>query len=213
MPRRDRLSANTFLKPDGTVVTRFTPIAPYDTPDAVENLCNAYEQAITHSGGTNTMTKQETYDYLTSHGVDFEVTEHPAVFNMAEVAEIQLPHPEADAKNLFIRDDKKLHYYMITVQGGKRVDLKKFRKQHGLRNLSFASADDLKSILDLIPGAVTPLGLLNDQERRVELYLDAEFFELIGVHPNDNTATAWIKTNDLIRIITEHGNKVSVVEV
>lgn len=159
------------------------------------------------------MTKQETYDYLTTYGVDFEVTEHPAVFNMAEVAEIPLPHPEADAKNLFVRDDKKLHYYMITVQGDKRVDLKKFRKQHGLRNLSFASAEDLRSILDLIPGAVTPLGILNDQERRVELYLDAAFSELIGVHPNDNTATVWMKTVDLIRIITEHGNKVSVVEI
>lgn len=159
------------------------------------------------------MTKQETYDYLTTYGVDFEVTEHPAVFNMAEVAEISLPHPEADAKNLFVRDDKKLHYYMITVQGDKRVDLKKFRKQHGLRNLSFASAEDLRSILDLIPGAVTPLGILNDQERRVELYLDAAFSVLIGVHPNDNTATVWMKTVDLIRIITEHGNKVRVVEV
>ena len=159
------------------------------------------------------MTKQETYDYLTTYGVDFEVTEHPAVFNMAEVAEIPLPHPEADAKNLFVRDDKKLHYYMITVQGDKRVDLKKFRKQHGLRNLSFASAEDLGSILDLIPGAVTPLGILNDQERRVELYLDASFSELIGIHPNDNTATVWIKTDDLIRIITEHGNRVSVVEI
>lgn len=159
------------------------------------------------------MTKQETYDYLTTYGVDFEVTEHPAVFNMAEVAEISLPHPEADAKNLFVRDDKKLHYYMITVQGDKRVDLKKFRKQHGLRNLSFASAEDLRSILDLIPGAVTPLGILNDQERRVELYLDAAFSELIGVHPNDNTATVWMKTVDLIRIITEHGNKVRVVEI
>ena len=159
------------------------------------------------------MTKQETYDYLTTYGVDFEVTEHPAVFNMAEVAEISLPHPEADAKNLFVRDDKKLHYYMITVQGDKRVDLKKFRKQHGLRNLSFASAEDLRSILDLIPGAVTPLGILNDQGRRVELYLDAAFSELIGVHPNDNTATVWMKTVDLIRIITEHGNKVRVVEI
>ncbi len=159
------------------------------------------------------MTKQETYDYLTTYGVDFEVTEHPAVFNMAEVAEIPLPHPEADAKNLFVRDDKKLHYYIITVQGDKRVDLKKFRKQHGLRNLSFASAEDLRSILDLIPGAVTPLGILNDQGRRVELYLDAAFSELIGVHPNDNTATVWMKTVDLIRIITEHGNKVRVVEV
>ena len=88
------------------------------------------------------MTKQETYDYLNAHGISYDVTDHPAVFNMAELAEIELPYPELDAKNLFVRDDKKLHYYMITVQGDKRVDLKKFRKQHGLRNLSFASADE-----------------------------------------------------------------------
>ena len=159
------------------------------------------------------MTKQETYDYLTARGVGYEITEHPAVYNMTEMAEIPLPYPEADAKNLFVRDDKKRHYYMITVQGAKRVDLKAFRKQHGLRNLSFASADDLMSILGLIPGAVTPLGLLNDQEGKVELYLDAALSELIGVHPNDNTATVWIKTADLIRLIEEHGNMVRVVEI
>ena len=99
------------------------------------------------------MTKQETYEYLTAHGVEYEVIEHPAVFNMAEAAGIHLPHPEADAKNLFVRDDKKLHYYMITVMGDKKVDLKQFRKQNGLRSLSFASADDLMSIMGLIPGA------------------------------------------------------------
>ena len=82
------------------------------------------------------MTKQETYEYLTAHGVEYEVIEHPAVFNMAEAAGIHLPHPEADAKNLFVRDDKKLHYYMITVMGDKKVDLKQFRKQNGLRSLS-----------------------------------------------------------------------------
>ena len=102
---------------------------------------------------------------------------------------------------------------MITVQGDKRVDLKQFRKLHGLRNLSFASADDLMSIMGLIPGAVTPLGLLNDQERRVELYLDAAFSDLIAVPPNDNTATVWMKPEDLIRIIAEHGNRVCVVEM
>ena len=46
---------------------------------------------------------------------------------------------------------------------------------------------------------------MNDQERRVELYLDAAFTGLIGVHPNDNTATVWMKADDLIRIIEEHG--------
>ena len=69
------------------------------------------------------MTKQETYDYLRAHGVDFEITEHPAVFNMEELGAVELPYPEWDAKNLFVRDDKKRNYYLITVRGDKRVDL------------------------------------------------------------------------------------------
>ena len=159
------------------------------------------------------MDKRETLAYLTAQGIAYEVTEHPAVYNMEEAARAALPYPEADAKNLFVRDDKKRHYYMITVRGDKRVDLKAFRKQYGLRSLSFASPDELMEILGLVPGAVTPLGLLNDQERKVELYLDTEFTGRIGVHPNDNTATVWMDTQDLVRLLREHGSKVIPADV
>ena len=160
------------------------------------------------------MTKQETYDYLTNCGVDYEVTEHEVVFNMEELKAVELPYPEADAKNLFVRDDKKRNYYLITVKGDKRVDLKQFQKDQGTRKLSFASADDLMRIMKLIPGAVTPLGLLNDEEQKVTLFLDADFDGgLVGVHPNDNTATVWITAAELIRVIEEHGNKVNVVKI
>lgn len=160
------------------------------------------------------MNKQETLEYLRQRGISFELTEHPAVFNMAEVALLPLPYPEADAKNLFVRDDKKQHYYLITVQGDKRVDLKSFRKMHGLRSLSFASAEELYELLGLIPGAVTPLGLLNDDGRRVQLFLDAAFKGgLIGAHPNDNTATVWMKTDDLVQLLEEHGNQVTWVQL
>ena len=160
------------------------------------------------------MTKQETYDYLTDHGIAYEITEHAAVYNMAELDSVELPYPDCDAKNLFVRDDKKRNYYLITVKGDKRVDLKEFRKKHGLRSLSFASADDLMNIMKLIPGAVTPLGLLNDEERKVTLYLDSAFGDgLIGVHPNENTATVWMKAADLKKVITGHGNSVTVVEI
>ena len=80
---------------------------------------------------------------------------------MAELSNIEIPYPEYDAKNLFVRDDKKRNYYLITVKGDKRVNLKEFRKNN-TRPLSFASADDLMGIMGLVPGAVTPLGLLND---------------------------------------------------
>lgn len=161
------------------------------------------------------MNKQEVYDFLTSRGIEYEVTEHGAVFNMEEMSHVELPHPEADAKNLFVRDDKKRNYYLITVRGDKRDDLKKFREGHGTRPLSFASENDLMSLLGLIPGAVTPLGILNDSEKKVKFFLDEELVNdgLIGVHPNDNTATVWLKTTDLIDIITEHGNEVKAVTI
>ncbi len=126
---------------------------------------------------------------------------------MEELDSVDLPYPEWDAKNLFVRDDKKRNYYLITVKGDKRVDLKEFRKQQGLRALSFASAEDLLAIMQLTPGSVSPLGLLNDAEHRVHFYLDAEFTgNKIGVHPNDNTATVWMQTDDLMEIIQTHGN-------
>jgi len=160
------------------------------------------------------MTKQETYDYLTLKGISYEITEHAAVFNMEELDSVTLPYPDCDAKNLFVRDDKKRNYYLITVKGDKRVDLKEFRKAHGLRNLSFASPEDLMSIMGLIPGAVTPLGLLNDEERRVTFYFDSAFAGgLVGVHPNDNTATLWLNAEDLVKLIEEHGNAVHVVKI
>jgi len=160
------------------------------------------------------MTKQETYDFLISHSVTFEITEHAAVYNMEELDAVELPYPDCDAKNLFVRDDKKRNYYMITVKGDKRVDLKAFQQTFGTRKLSFASTDDLMAILGLIPGAVTPLGLLNDEDRKVTLYLDNAFSSgLIGIHPNDNTATVWLRAEDLVKLIREHGNLVNIVEI
>lgn len=71
-------------------------------------------------------------------------------------------------------------------------------------------------ILNLIPGAVTPLGLLNDDSLKVQLFIDSEFrdvIDFIGVHPNDNTATIWLKVTDLIDVISEHGNEVHLIDI
>ena len=162
------------------------------------------------------MNKQEIYNFIKNKNVWYEITEHKAVFNMDELSEIEIPYPEYDAKNLFVRDDKKRNYYLITVKGNKRIDLKEFRNNNNTRPLSFASEQDLMSIMNLIAGSVTPLGLLNDNELKVIFYLDKDFLngkQIIGVHPNDNTATLWLKVTDLIDIIQEHGNQVNVVEL
>ena len=162
------------------------------------------------------MNKQKIYDLLIQKNIPHEITEHEAVYNMAEVAMIKLPYPEAEAKNLFVRDDKKQNFYLITVKGDKRVDLKQFRKEHNTRSLQFVSAELLMDILGLIPGAVTPMGLLNDKECKVHWFLDKAFTDelnLIGVHPNDNSATVWMKPEDLVDLIKEHGNEMEWIEV
>ncbi len=162
------------------------------------------------------MNKEEIYSFIKSKNIWYEITEHKAVYNMEELTEIDIPYPEYNAKNLFVRDDKKRNYYLITVRGDKRVDLKEFKKRNGTRPLSFASENDLSAIMNLIAGAVTPLGLLNDKEHKVQFFIDKDFMKdrhIIGVHPNDNTATVWLKVEDLINIIKKHGNEVIIAEL
>ena len=162
------------------------------------------------------MNKEEVYNFIKNKNIWYEITEHQAVFNMEELSNIDLPYKDRDAKNIFVRDDKKKNYYLITIKGTKRINLKEFKKKYNTRNLTFASSEDLKNILNLIPGSVSPLGLLNDKEHKVIFYIDKELLNdngIIGVHPNDNTATIWLKTNDLIDIIKEHKNLVNIVEL
>ena len=160
------------------------------------------------------MKKQEIYHCLKRKGIWYEITEHKAVYNMAELSEIEMPYPQADAKNLFIRDHKKRNYYLLTVKGDKRVDLKGFRQSNHTRPLRFASEQELNELMSLSAGSVTPLGILNDTEKRVKVFIDEDLvhpYDLVGVHPNDNTATVWMKTTDLIGMIKEHGNAIEVV--
>lgn len=162
------------------------------------------------------MNKEEIYKYLEEKGIEFEVTEHEAMFHMGDNPGVELLYPGCDAKNLFIRDKKKHNYFLITVKGPKRVDLKEFRNAINSTPLSFASEEDLWKKLELLPGSVTPLGLLNKDTSSIRFFLDKDFYEepgVMGIHPNDNTATVWLKPSDLIELLKQHGNTVEIVEI
>ena len=94
------------------------------------------------------MTKQETCTYLRNHGIAIEVTEHSAVYNMAECAALALLYPEDDAKKRFVQDDKKRQYFLITVRGDRRVNLKQFRCAHGTRPLASPPQKSCKRVPD-----------------------------------------------------------------
>lgn len=162
------------------------------------------------------MKKDEIYKFLKNIGVKFKLDNHKAVFSMGELDDESLKYPNRQSKNLFLKDRKKQNYYLITVLGDKRVNLKEFSNKFKTKRLSFATPDELFEILNLTPGSVTPFGILNDKNNKVECFLDSEFMlenHIIGVHPNDNTATIWLKTDDLVKIIKNHGNKISVVNL
>ena len=115
------------------------------------------------------MNRLDLLSYLDEKGIKYEITEHMPVFTIEEMLEAKLPYPETIAKNLFVRDDKKRNYYLITVQEKRKINLRDFQEQFQTRKLSFASENDLMAFMGLTKGSVTPFGLLNDEERKVQL--------------------------------------------
>ena len=103
----------------------------------------------------------------------------------------------------------------MIIREDKQADLKKVRDEIGSSRLSFASAERLMKYLNIEPGSVSPLGVLNDQECVVPVFFDEDLkeYEYIAVHPNDNTATIWMKLTDLVDVIKLHGNQVKFINV
>ena len=92
--------------------------------------------------------------------------------------------------------------------------MKNVRNFLGERPLKFASEEDLDKIMGLKKGSVTPFGILNDSESKVKVLMDRAYRgKIIGVHPNDNTATVWLKTEDLMNIIISRGNEAEYIEI
>ena len=150
--------------------------------------------------------KESVCALLKEEGIPFTRQEHPAIFTMEEMEALHLPGEADIAKNLFLRDDKKQRYYLVSMYSDRRADLKALRAAMGSRPLSFASEEDLFRLLALKKGSVTPLGALNDAEKRVCVFLDPAFRGgRIGVHPNDNTATLFLPADELLALLRRHG--------
>lgn len=159
--------------------------------------------------------RKKVFDVIESLDISYEVVEHPAAYTIEEMDKLSIDSKNEVVKNLFVRDDKKKRYFLIILQKDKRVDLKEIRKELNCRPLSFASEEDLCKYMKLSKGSVTPFGVLNDYDCKVEVVLDKDIlsFERIGVHPNDNTATVFICPQDLETIMKKHGNNISYIVI
>ncbi|MEJ2039210.1 MAG: prolyl-tRNA synthetase associated domain-containing protein, partial [Desulfosarcinaceae bacterium] len=141
------------------------------------------------------------YSFLNENGITFERHDHPAVFTCEEVDALV---PELDGmktKNLFLCDDKGRRHFLVTVRDTKAVDLKSLARALEVKKLRFASAARLEKYLDLTPGAVTLLALVNDDQKQVTAVIDQAVWGAPAVqcHPLVNTSTLVIQKTDLRR--------------
>lgn len=157
--------------------------------------------------------KQEIKAFLNEKKITYEWIEHEAVYTIDDMLKLGLENMQDVAKNLFLRDAKGKRHFLIVVREDKKVDLKGLGNLLGGVRLSFASEERLEKYLGLKKGSVTPLGILNDEERAVEVFFDKDFchMEKIGVHPNDNTASVFLSVEELLNIIREHGNPLEII--
>lgn len=155
------------------------------------------------------------YDYLETHGIPYERHDHPPVFTCEDVNRLVPPLAGRKTKNLFICDNKGTAHFLVTVPDEKSVDLKALGEALNVKKLRFASADRLQTHLKLDPGAVTILGVMNDEARQVRVIVDQAIWEAeaLQCHPLVNTATLVISLDDISRFLEATGHPATVMDV
>lgn len=143
--------------------------------------------------------EEKAYDLLEKVGIDFERVDHLPANTIEECLEVDELLEMDICKNLFLCNSSKTSYYLLLMPGKKKFKTAELSKQIGSSRLSFASYDDLKIFLDLTPGSVTILGLMNDTDGRVRLLIDEDVLkeEFFGCHPMINTSSLRFRTKDL----------------
>ena len=145
----------------------------------------------------------------------FSIVEHPAVFTIDQMDELDIDAKKDIVKNLFLRDASGKRHFLVVVSKDKKVDLKKLKEKLNSSSLSFASEERLEKYLNLTKGSVSPLGIINDPTKSVEVAFDKDLMdkEKIGVHPNDNRATVFLSFKDLNGLVEANGNKIYYVDI
>lgn len=160
--------------------------------------------------------EERTYDFLDSLGIEYTRVDHEPANTMEMCAEAKRALGVGICKNLFLCPRNKSQYYMLVMPGDKPFKTKEITSQIGSSRLSFAGEEEMKEFLDITPGSVSVLGLMNDTENRVRLLVDQDLLkeEWFGCHPCINTSSLRMRTSDVFeKIVPATGHDVTVVEL
>ena len=156
------------------------------------------------------------YDLLDSLGISYERVDHEAAMTMEVCAAIDEVLEATICKNLLLCNRQGTAFYLLMLPGNKVFKTSVLSKQIGSSRLSFASAEAMAEFLDITPGSVSVMGLMNDKENRVQLLMDKDILqgEYIGCHPCINTSSLRFLSSDLIeKILPAMGHEPTYVEL
>ena len=141
-----------------------------------------------------------TYDLLDRLGVEYERIDHEPAMTMEDCKDVDQLLEAVICKNLFLCNRQKTAFYLLMIPDTKVFHTKDLSAQIGSARLSFAKPEYMEEFLDITPGSVSVMGLMNDKEHRVQLLIDEDVLdgEYIGCHPCINTSSIRFKVKDLI---------------
>lgn len=160
--------------------------------------------------------ERDTYRFLDTLGIEYETVRHKAAFTMDDCAEVENVIGAPICKNLFLCNRQQTQFYLLMLPGNKTFKTKFLSSELGCARLSFADENHMAGMLGLHPGAVSPMGLINDRKGNVLLLIDRELqaFEWFGCHPCINTATLKLRMDDLLgKIVPATGHTYKIIEL
>lgn len=140
------------------------------------------------------------YDFLDGLGVSYQRADHDEAPSIEACAAVEQLLGAAICKNLFLCNRQETSFYLLMMPGEKPFKTKDLSRQLGVARLSFGKPEYMEQFLDITPGSVSVMGLMNDKEQRVQLLIDEEVIqnEYVGCHPCINTVSMKLKTSDLL---------------
>ena len=150
------------------------------------------------------------YDLLDRFGIAYERIDHEAANTMEACRAVDAVLQATICKNLLLCNRQCTSFYLLMIPGDKVFKTKDLSAQIGSSRLSFAGGEYMEQLLDITPGSLSVLGLMNDKENKVQLLIDEDVLkgEYIGMHPCINTSSLRLKTRDLMeRVIPAMGHE------
>ncbi len=156
------------------------------------------------------------YDFLDELEIEYERTDHEQADTMEACYEIDKILGVLICKNLFLCNRQKTDFYLLLMPGDKKFKTKELSAQINAARLSFAGAEEMLEYLDIEPGAVSILGLMNDKNNSVQLLIDEDVLagEYLGCHPCVSTSSLKIKIKDIVeKVLKKTGHSYKTVQL